>query len=102
MEISSQARGLGLARERLRWLDAAQQLAIVVAVYVIYSAARALSGDSASVAVAQGEALIRWQRQWGLYWEPDIQSWTTASLASTHIANTIYFWFHLPLLAAFA
>jgi hypothetical protein len=102
MEISSQTRGLELSPERFRWLDAARQLAIVVAVYIIYSAARALSGDSASVAVAQGEALVRWQRDWGLYWEPDIQSWTTASLAATHIANTIYFWFHLPLLAVFA
>src|SRR3989304_3857890 len=102
MEIPSQGRGLGLARERLRWLDAAQQLAIVVAVYVIYSAARALSGDSASVAVAQGEALVRWQRQGALYWEPDIQAWTTESLTVTHIANTVYFWFHLPLLAVFA
>ena len=102
MDISSRARGLGLARERLRWLDAAQQLAIVVAVYAIYSAVRALSSDAADVAVAQAQDIVRWQRQWGLYWEPDIQAWTTESLTVTHIANTVYFWFHLPLLIVFA
>ena len=100
--MSWQTRGLTLPAVRGRPLDALQQVALVVAVYAIYSAVRALTSDAADVAVAQAQDIVRWQRQWGLYWEPDIQAWTTESLTVTHIANTVYFWFHLPLLIVFA
>lgn len=85
-----------------RRADLAREAAIVVAVYFAYSAVRALSSGQADEAIAHAEALVRWQRDWGLAWEPHIQRWTMDSLALTHAANIVYFWFHLPLLIAFA
>ena len=74
----------------------------MAAIYVTYSAVRSLSGDAADAAVARAEDLVRWQQQWGLNWEPDIQAWTLDRMTLMHIANFIYFWLHLPLLPVFA
>lgn len=85
----------------LRSADWLREAMVVVAVYLAYSAVRFLAND-ATAALAHAEEIVRWQREWGLYWERHIQAWTLDRLAMTHIANTVYFWFHLPLLIVFA
>jgi hypothetical protein len=42
------------------------------------------------------------ERRLGIYIEPAVQSQTLRSGLRTHLWNAIYFWGHLPLLAAFA
>lgn len=91
-----------IAVRNLRWLHGFREVLVVAAVYITYSAVRSLSGDAADAAVARAEDLVRWQQQWRLNWEPDIQAWTLDRLPLMHIANFIYFWLHLPLLPIFA
>ncbi len=100
--MATNARRPALSLALPRWPDVVRQMAVVVAVYVAYSAVRAISGGAAPAAVAHAKDLVAWQRDWGLYWEPSIQEWALKSLSVVHLANTIYFWFHLPVLIAFA
>lgn len=85
-----------------RWARGMREIGIVLAIYIAYSAVRSLSGDEAAAAVANAEDLIRWQERWGLDWELDIQEWTLDLWPLVHVANFVYFWFHLPFLALFA
>jgi membrane-associated phospholipid phosphatase len=85
-----------------RWLRGLREVAIVLAIYVAYSAVRSLSGDEVASAVASAEEIVRWQERWGLDWEISIHSWTIDRSPLVHVANFIYFWFHLPLLPVFA
>ncbi len=99
--MASGARRPAVSIAALRWPDALLQVGVVVAVYIAYSAVRALSSDAAAQATANAKDLVAWQKDWGLYWEPTIQEWALKSISVVHAANTIYFWFHLPVLAAF-
>ena len=100
--MATNARRPALSLALPRWPDIVRQMAIVVAVYAAYSAVRAVSNGAAVQAVAHAEDLFAWQRDWGLDWELSIQEWALKSLSVVRIANTVYFWFHLPVLIAFA
>jgi membrane-associated phospholipid phosphatase len=86
----------------LRLSHGLREVTVVVVIYLAYTGVRSLSNGMGDVALAHAEQIIRWQREWGLYWEPDIQAWALDHLAVMHIANAVYFWFHLPLLIVFA
>ncbi len=77
-------------------------MAVVLAIYVAYSAVRSLSGDATQEAIARAQDIVRFEVDLGINWEPDIQSWTLGYDPLIHVANFIYFWLHLPLLVVFA
>lgn len=91
-----------IAVRNFTWLRWFRETVVVLSIYVAYSVVRSLTGDASEAAVARAEDLVRWQQQWGLSWELDIQGWTLDRLPLVHIANFIYFWLHLPLLVVFA
>lgn len=86
----------------LRLAHGLREVMVVVVIYLAYSSVRSLSNGAPDVALAHAREIVRWQREWGLHWETDIQAWALDNRVVTHIANTVYFWFHLPLLIVFA
>lgn len=100
--ITREATGPAASARRLVLLHGAREMAIVLAIYVAYSAVRSLSGDAAQEAVARAQDIIHFEVNWGINWEPDIQSWTLGYKPLIHAANFVYFWLHLPLLLVFA
>ncbi len=100
--ISREAPGSTVSTRGLLLLHGAREMAVVLAVYVAYSAVRSLSGDATDAAVARAQDIVRFEVDWGINWEPDIQSWTLGYEPLIHVANFIYFWLHLPLLLIFA
>ncbi len=95
------ASGPAEASRHFGWLLGLREVAIVLGIYVAYSAVRSLSGDEVAAAVSNAERLVRWERQLGISWELAVQSWATSRPLVVHVANFIYFWLHLPMLAVF-
>jgi len=58
------------------WLDALRQVALFVAAYMLYRLVRGLvDADAGQAALANGLALVDFERALGLFFEPGLQAW---------------------------
>jgi PAP2 superfamily len=69
---------------------------------LFYYLVRGFARSRRERALANAERVIALEKSLGIYVEPAVQSWTLTSAIRIHLANIVYFWGHLPLLAAFA
>lgn len=82
--------------------DALREIALVFAVAIPYYVVRGLVRGKRSAAIANATRIVDVEQQLGVYIEPAVQRVTLRSVLSIHLWNAVYFWGHLPLLAAFA
>jgi PAP2 superfamily len=75
---------------------------VVAAAFLVYFFIRGAVVDRAGEALGRGLDLIQLERDLGIYWELEMQSWILDSKPAIKILNWIYFWGHMPVIIAAA
>ncbi|MEX2236866.1 MAG: phosphatase PAP2 family protein [Dehalococcoidia bacterium] len=75
---------------------------MVFSVALLYYLVRGFARQRRTAAVANAERIITLEQRLGLYVEPAVQAVVLRSGWWVNLSNVVYFWGHLPLLAAFA
>ena len=76
--------------------------AILVAIgFLAYFAVRGAVIQQPAIAFDHAMDLIALQRNWGFFWEDDLQNWIADDLFVVQAMNIIYFWLHFPLIIVF-
>jgi hypothetical protein len=83
-----------------RWF--ARDLAIVLGVIGAYFLLRGSAPDRIEFSVNVTNALIAFERELGIFWEPQIQQWSIQSHWVKELANFVYAYLHFPVLGAVA
>ena len=78
----------------------ARDFGIVIAVMVVYFILRGQAPGHDSFAVRFTEELIKFEKWFHVFWEPDIQKWSIKYHWSRETANFIYAYGHFPALAS--
>jgi membrane-associated phospholipid phosphatase len=91
------ARGRGVLR-RLP-IYGIWQIALVGIAFLIYFGVRGLTAGDVAQAEANARSLVRVERAVGLAWEESLQAAIDGSTLLVNVANWVYIWGHLPLLA---
>jgi membrane-associated phospholipid phosphatase len=97
------ARWGALARRAAARLDPAgfgRELALVAVGGLAYFLIRGGVVDRAAEAFARAGDLIELERRLGIFWEPAMQDWILGSRVLIDLSNAVYFWLHMPLIAA--
>jgi hypothetical protein len=79
-----------------------QEIALVVVAFVVYFYIRGLVVGRADEAIERGLDLVALERNIGLYWETEMQSWVLDHYWAIRFMNWVYFWGHMPLVILFA
>ena len=92
-----------LRAQTIRWWRITERVGLheavfVVAAFLVYFLIRGAVVDRAGEAIARGLDLIALERDLGIYWELEMQSWILDSYWLIRITNWIYFWGHMPLI----
>ncbi len=90
---------VGQARARRPWTT---EVALVVMGGLAYFLVRGGVVDRAAEADARAHDLIALQRSLGLDWEQAMQGWVLSHRFLVDLANGVYFWGHMPVIAATA
>ncbi len=77
-----------------------RELALVAVGGLAYYLIRGGVVDRAAEAFARAADLIELERRLGIFWEPAMQDWILGSRALIDLSNAVYFWLHMPLIAA--
>lgn len=83
-----------------RWF--ARDLVVVLGVVGLYFLLRGSAPDRLEFSVAVTNALIAFEREVGVFWEPQIQEWSIQSHLVKEFANFVYAYLHFPVLGAVA
>jgi hypothetical protein len=75
---------------------------IVVCSFLVYFSIRAAVASRGGEAFANAYDIIALERHLGLYHELTMQSWILDRYWAIRLANTVYFWGHMPTLIFFA
>ncbi len=101
------ARGAATAAPRTRpalhgarWF--ARDLVVVLGVIGVYFLLRGSAPDRMEFSVTVTNALIAFEREIGVFWEPQIQEWSIRSHPVKEFANFVYAYLHFPVLGAVA
>ena len=101
------ARGAASAAPRIRpallgarWF--ARDLVVVLSVIGVYFLLRGSAPDRLEFSVTVTNALIAFERELGVFWEPQIQQWSIQSHWVKEFANFVYAYMHFPVLGAVA
>lgn len=95
--VTKPRRGL---RARLGWVRPfARDFGIVLAVIAVYFFLRARAPGNDDFAVAFTWRLVKFERSFGFYWEPEIQDWSIHYYWTKEAANFVYAYLHFPVLA---
>ncbi len=78
------------------------EVVVVVVSFLLYFLIRGAVVDREAEAIARGLRLLELERDLGMYWELEMQSWILDSYFAIKAMNWIYFWGHMPLVAIFA
>lgn len=79
-----------------------RELTIVAAAGLLYFLVRGAVQDRADEAFARARALLDLEQQLGIAWETAIHEAALSADWIVDLANTVYFWGHMPLLIALA
>ncbi|MGI8925796.1 MAG: phosphatase PAP2 family protein [Tepidiformaceae bacterium] len=78
------------------------EAALVIVAFLVYFLIRGSVVDRAPEALANARDLVSLERDLGLYWELEMQSWMLGHHWLIKFMNWVYFWGHLPVVIAFA
>ena len=87
-----------MIRRLLRRHPALTELLLVSTGLLVYFLSRGRIQDRHAAAQRNAATLVRWERRWGLFWEPALNTRTAASRVQTRLWNLVYFWAHAPLI----
>lgn len=79
-----------------------QEAVLVVAAFLVYFGIRGAVVDRAGEAMVRAFDLIALEQRLGIYWELQMQGWILDSYVAIRAMNWIYFWGHMPVIAALA
>ncbi len=77
------------------------EAAIVAVGFVLYFGVRGLVIDRPETAYFHALDVINVQRELGMFWEDQLNAWTSEHLFWAQTMNIIYFYLHFPLIIAF-
>lgn len=87
-------------RERLGWVRPfSRDFGVVLLVIGVYFLLRARAPGNDDFAVAFTWWLVKFERAFGFYWEPQIQDWSIHYYWTKEAANFVYAYLHFPVLA---
>jgi membrane-associated phospholipid phosphatase len=75
------------------------QIALVGIAFIVYFGVRGLTAGDVAQADANARWLVNVEQALGLAWEESLQAAIDGSTAIVNVANWVYIWGHLPLLA---
>jgi hypothetical protein len=78
------------------------EVVVVVVAFLVYFFIRGLVVGRGGEAIANGYAIIDFERDFGLYWEHELQSWIIDNYYLIKALNWIYFWGHMPVIIVVA
>lgn len=70
--------------------------------FLLYFGVRGAVIDRPETAYSNALDIIDLQRRLGIFWEADLNEWTSHRPFWAQVMNIIYFWLHFPLIIAFA
>lgn len=74
-------------------------LALIIVGFIFYYLVRGAVTERAPEATSRAINLVELEQKLGLFWEGQMQSWAMSSNLLIHIANWIYVYAHIPLIA---
>jgi hypothetical protein len=66
---------------------------------LLYFLVRGSVIDRQIQAEQNAELIINFEKAVGLFFEPQLNHWTASNEVVSHIFNSVYFWFHFPVIA---
>lgn len=90
------------AHPRLSRVIVFHQVLLCAGAYFLYFGVRNLTEGSFDRALANAQALIRFERALGIYWEPGLQRAIIEWDLAVTLANWVYMWAHWPLIISAA
>jgi hypothetical protein len=78
------------------------ELVLVVLAFLVYFSIRAAVVSRAGDALVNAYDVIAFEKALGIYWEHQMQAWILDHYLAIRAMNWIYFWGHMPVIAAFA
>lgn len=79
-----------------------QEIVLVVSAFLVYFYIRGVVVGREGEAIARGLDLIQLERNLGIYWELEMQSWVLGRYWAIKAVNWLYFYGHMPLVVVFA
>lgn len=75
-------------------------LGIIVSAYFCYAIVRAAAGDAHREATVRARDIIALERDFGIFWEAQVQSWILSSHLLIEFFNNFYAYGHFPVIFA--